>query len=155
MYEGITEIMKRPPNKGEYYLTDAFQYMIDHGAKLRVVDVAGWYDAGKLETILDTNRVMLEKGRSRRPAQTPAGSTIIDPVYLEDGVVLRNAVVGPNVSVSAGSVIEKSSVRDSIVGARTTLKDCAVHDSMVGDGAMLVNVRGAVSIGDNGEVHGE
>jgi glucose-1-phosphate thymidylyltransferase len=155
LYEGISEIVKRPPNKGEFYLTDAFQYMIDHGAKLRVVDVAGWYDAGKLETILDTNRVMLEKGRSRRPAQIPAGSRIIDPVYLEDGVVLRNAVVGPNVSVSAGSVIEKSSVRDSIVGARAMLKDCAVHDSMVGNGAVLVNVRGAVSIGDNGEVHGE
>ncbi len=69
--------------------------------------------------------------------------------------MIRNAVIGPNVSIGAGSVIEKSSVRDSIVGARAMLKDCAVHDSMVGDGAVLVNVRGAVSIGDNGEVHGE
>jgi glucose-1-phosphate thymidylyltransferase len=155
LYEGIAEIMRRPPNKGEYYLTDAFQYMIDHGAKLRVVDVGGWYDAGKLDTVLDTNRVMLEKGRARRPPLVPAGSRIIDPVYLEDGVVLRNATVGPNVSVSAGTVLEKSTVRDSIIGAGATITDCALHDSMVGDGAVLSNVRGAVSVGDNGEVHGE
>jgi glucose-1-phosphate thymidylyltransferase len=155
LYEGIAEIMRRPPNKGEYYLTDAFQYMIDRGAKLRVVDVGGWYDAGKLDTVLDTNRVMLEKGRARRPPLVPAGSRIIDPVYLEDGVVLRNATVGPNVSVSAGTVLEKSTVRDSIIGAGATITDCALHDSMVGDGAVLSNVRGAVSVGDNGEVHGE
>jgi carbonic anhydrase/acetyltransferase-like protein (isoleucine patch superfamily) len=46
-------------------------------------------------------------------------------------------------------------VRDSIIGAGATITDCALHDSMVGDGAVLSNVRGAVSVGDNGEVHGE
>jgi glucose-1-phosphate thymidylyltransferase len=155
LYEGIAEVMRRPTNKGEYYLTDAFQYMIDHGAKLRVVDVAGWYDAGKLDTVLDTNRVMLEKGRARRPKAAPAGSTIIDPVYLEDGVELRNSTVGPNVSVSAGTVLERTTVRDTIIGAGATLIDCALHDSMVGDGAVLHNVRGAVSIGDHAEVRGQ
>jgi glucose-1-phosphate thymidylyltransferase len=152
LYEGIDAIMERPANQGEYYLTDAFQYMIDHGAKLRVVDVAGWYDAGKLETLLDTNRVMLEKGRARRPAAVPAGTTLIDPVYLEDGVVLRNAAVGPNVSVSAGTVLERTTVRDTIIGAGASLIDCALHDSMIGDGAVLERVRGAVSVGDHAEV---
>ena len=49
LYEGIAHVLKQPTNKGEYYLTDAFQYMIDKGAKIKVVDVAGWYDAGKLD----------------------------------------------------------------------------------------------------------
>lgn len=155
LYEGIAEVMRRPANKGEFYLTDAFQYMIDHGAKLKVVDVAGWYDAGKLETLLDTNRVMLEKGRARRPKAAPAGSTIIDPVYLEDGVELRNATVGPNVSVSAGTVLERSTVRDAIIGAGATISGCALHDSMVGDAAIVQGVRGAVSVGDHAEVRGE
>ena len=52
LYEGIDHVLKQPTNKGEYYLTDAFQYMIDRGAKLQVLDVAGWYDAGKLDTLL-------------------------------------------------------------------------------------------------------
>src|SRR5215207_11746130 len=43
LYEGIEWVLQQPKNKGEYYLTDAFQYMIDHGAKIQVVDVEGWY----------------------------------------------------------------------------------------------------------------
>src|SRR4029077_18894404 len=66
LYEGIAHVLKQPKNKGEYFLTDAFQYMIDHGAKIRVIDVDGWYDAGKIDTLLDTNRAMLVKGRARR-----------------------------------------------------------------------------------------
>src|SRR5205085_12260545 len=117
LYEGIDHVMRQPPNKGEYYLTDAFQYMIDHGAKIRVVDVEGWYDAGQVETLLDTNRAMLEKGRARRPQALDASARIVDPVYIEDGVRIANATVGPNVSVSAGTVIEDAEVRDAIVGA--------------------------------------
>jgi glucose-1-phosphate thymidylyltransferase len=155
LFEGIADVMRRPTNNGEYYLTDAFQYMIDHGAKIKVVDVKGWYDAGKLDTLLDTNRVMLEKGRARRPAAVPPGSKIIDPVYIEDGVVLDNATVGPNVSISADAVIERSTVRDSIIGVAAIVQGSALHDSMVGDSAVLRNVRGAVSVGDQSEVRGE
>src|SRR3954471_21004179 len=56
LYEGIDWVLTQPKNKGEYYLTDAFQYMIDKGAKIKVVDVEGWYDAGKLDTLLETNQ---------------------------------------------------------------------------------------------------
>jgi glucose-1-phosphate thymidylyltransferase len=49
--------------------------MIDHGAKIRVEEVQGWYDCGQLETLLDTNRHLLETGpgsRSRTAAATLA-----------------------------------------------------------------------------------
>src|SRR6476469_5042184 len=68
LYEAIDHVLAQAPNKGEYYLTDAFQYMIEHGAKIRVIDVEGWYDAGEQGTLLETNRTILEKGRARRPA---------------------------------------------------------------------------------------
>src|ERR687885_864884 len=117
LFEGIDYVMRQPPNKGEYYLTDAFQYMIDKGATIKVVDVQGWYDAGKLDTLLETNRVMLEKGRARPPRSTD-GSTIIEPVYIEDGVVLKSSSIGPNVSISAGTVVERSEIRDALIGAK-------------------------------------
>jgi glucose-1-phosphate thymidylyltransferase len=153
LYEGISYVMKQPTNKGEYYLTDAFQYMIDHGAKIKVVDVEGWYDAGKLDTLLETNQAMLERGRARRPATVPAGSTIIDPVYIEDGVTLTNATVGPNVSLRAGAVIVRSTVRDSIVGNGAKISDCRLSGSMIGDEVVLEGVKGQVTIGDQSEVH--
>src|SRR5439155_25176842 len=60
LLEGIEYTLRQPKNKGEYYLTDAFQYMIEHGARITVIDVAGWYDAGEVGTLLETNRTMLE-----------------------------------------------------------------------------------------------
>ena len=48
LFEGIHAVMEGPPAKtGEYYLTDAFQYMVDRGARIRVEPVHGWYDAGR------------------------------------------------------------------------------------------------------------
>jgi glucose-1-phosphate thymidylyltransferase len=152
LYEGISYVMKQPANKGEYYLTDAFQYMIDKGAKIKVVDVEGWYDAGKLDTLLDTNRAMLERGAARGP-RNAKNSTIIDPVYVEDGVVITNSTVGPNVSVHAGAVIEGSTLRDTIVGSKSTIRDSKLHGSMIGEEVVLEGVKGQVTIGDNGEVH--
>jgi glucose-1-phosphate thymidylyltransferase len=152
LYEGISYVMKQPANRGEYYLTDAFQYMIDKGAKIKVVDVEGWYDAGKLDTLLDTNRAMLERGGARGPTNA-VNSTIVDPVYIEDNVVITNSTVGPNVSVHAGAVIERSTLRDTIVGGKSKIRDSNLHGSMIGEEVVLEGVKGQVTIGDNSEVH--
>ncbi|GAC1685330.1 MAG: sugar phosphate nucleotidyltransferase [Gemmatimonadaceae bacterium] len=151
LYEGIADTLKRPANKGEFYLTDAFQYMIDHGAKIRVIDVEGWYDAGKLDTLLATNRAILEKGAARRPKGV-TGCTIVDPVYIEDGVTLATSTIGPNVSLGAGSVVEGSTLVDTIVGNKTTIRASTLHNSLIGDEAVLEGVRGEVTVGDHSEV---
>jgi glucose-1-phosphate thymidylyltransferase len=74
LYEGIAHVLQQPKNQGEYFLTDAFQYMIDKGARIKVIDVDGWYDAGKIDTLLETNRVMLEKGRRARAGRDRPGA---------------------------------------------------------------------------------
>ncbi|MDQ6830701.1 MAG: sugar phosphate nucleotidyltransferase [Gemmatimonadota bacterium] len=155
LYEGIDFVMKEPPNKGEYYLTDAFQYMIDKGAKIKVIDVEGWYDAGKLDTLLDTNRVMLEKGRARKPASLPEGTTIVDPVYIEDDVTLTHATIGPNVSIGAGSVIEGSTLRDTIIGKKSTIARSSLSKSLIGREVIIEGVQGNVTVADNSEVRDE
>jgi glucose-1-phosphate thymidylyltransferase len=155
LFEGIDHVLQQPPNKGEYYLTDAFQYMIDKGAKIRVVDVEGWYDAGQIETLLDTNRVMLEKGRARRPNDLDASARLVEPVYLEDGVKITNSTVGPNVSVGAGTAIDASEVRDSVIGANGSVTNCTLRGSVVGDSVKLEGVRGTLSIGDHSEVRAD
>src|ERR1041384_7948520 len=108
LYDGIDWTLSQPKNKGEFYLTDAFQYMIDHGARIKVIDVQGWYDAGEQGTRLETNRTILDRGRARRPRVIPAGVTVVDPVYIEDGVVLSASTVGPNASIGKGSRVENS-----------------------------------------------
>jgi glucose-1-phosphate thymidylyltransferase len=151
LFEGIEHVQQQPTKLGEYFLTDAFQYMIDHGAKLKVIDVAGWYDAGKLDTLLETNRTMLEKGRARRPAAND-GSTIIDPVYIEDDVTLTGSTIGPNVAIGKGSVVEGSVLRDTIIGEQARVTASRLNDSLIGDSTVVAGVSGSVTLGDHSEV---
>jgi glucose-1-phosphate thymidylyltransferase len=151
LYEGIDHVLKSPKNQGEYFLTDAFQYMIDHGAKIRVIDVEGWYDAGKIDTLLDTNRVMLEKGRSRVPAGIDR-SQIVEPVYIEDGVTLTASRVGPNVSLGAGSIVDGSTVRDAVIGEKARIERSDIFNSIIGNSVIIAGVKGEVTIGDDSEV---
>jgi glucose-1-phosphate thymidylyltransferase len=154
LFEGIDWVLKQPKNKGEYYLTDAFQYMIDKGATIKVIDVEGWYDAGKIDTLLDTNRAMLERGRARRPRSSD-GCTIVDPVHVEDGVTIRRSTIGPNVTLGAGAVVEDSELRDTIVGSKSRILRSVLRNSLVGEEAHVEGVRGELTIGDHSEIRGQ
>jgi glucose-1-phosphate thymidylyltransferase len=153
LYEGIDAVMRQPANKGEWYLTDAFQYMIDKGAKIRVVDVEGWYDAGKLDTLLETNLAMLERGHARAP-ETADNCVIVDPVYVEDNVTLRDSTIGPNVSIGAGTTVEGATLSHTIVGNETTIRRSVLTHSLVGDHATVEGMEGTLTIGDHSEVRG-
>jgi len=155
LYEGIDHVLTQPKNQGEYYLTDAFQYMIDKGAKLKVVDVEGWYDAGKLDTLLETNKIVLEKGAARRPKNVEASVTIHDPVYVEDDVMLTNATIGPNVTLGKGSRVEGSTLTDTIIGSKCTIKHSTLHNSLIGDNVVIEGLRGEVTLSDHAEVKGD
>lgn len=155
LFEGIHDTLAKPPGKsGEYYLTDAFQYMIDQGAKIRVANVDGWYDCGQLETLLETNRHVLESGRAKSPPPGP-GLIIIPPVRIADGVTLENVSIGPNVSIEAGCTIRNATIQDTIIGAHTTIEDSKLSGSLIGDHARVRGVNGQVNIGDHSEVRGK
>jgi glucose-1-phosphate thymidylyltransferase len=154
LYEGIDHVLKQPKNKGEYYLTDAFQYMIDKGAKLKVIDVEGWYDAGKLDTLLETNRIVLDKGAARRPKNVEASVTIHDPVYIEDDVTITNSTIGPNVTLGKGSRVESSTLTDTIVGSKGTIRHSQLHNSLIGDEVVIEGLRGELTVADHSEIRG-
>jgi glucose-1-phosphate thymidylyltransferase len=154
LFRGIRATMEGPQGKsGEYYLTDAFQFMVDHGARIRVEEVAGWYDCGQLETLLETNRHLLENGRERAPDGC-RNSRIHAPVRIGAGVTIEDSHVGPNVTVASGTVIRGATLRDSIIGADSTIENVTIHESLVGDRVTLRGVTGAVSLGDDAQVDG-
>ena len=63
MHEGRTV-------KGEFYLPDPLQLMLDEGHRLEAYRVQGWYDCGTIEALLDTNRVLLGNGHQRRSTRS-------------------------------------------------------------------------------------
>lgn len=153
LFEGIHHVMNSEPGpSGEYYLTDAFQYMVDHGAKLKVAPVEGWYDAGKPETLLETNAHVLSTTRGRRPESAADGVTITEPVHIADGVTLETCEIGPNVTLGAGTTVRGSTLRDTIVGENSTITDSRLNDSLIGSDAKVSGVRGQVDVGDHSSV---
>jgi len=139
LFEGIDHTLAGPQFKGEWFLTDAFQYMIDHGRKLLTAEVGGWYDCGKVETILSTNLHLLEHGRRRHP-EARSGVTVVDPVFVADGVTLEDCAIGPNVSIDAGAVVRRSTVRDAIIGRDAVVEGSTVTHALVGDDSVVTDL---------------
>ena len=112
LWAGIDHTLASPANKGEFYLTDAFQHMIEHGRKILTAEVGGWYDCGKLDTLLETNEILLRKGAARR--RDFPGVTIHDPVLIEEGVTVERSSIGPNVTLEQGTRVVDSQLAHTL-----------------------------------------
>src|SRR6059036_3785536 len=153
LFDGIPHTLQQRPGKGgEYDLTDAFQYMVDRGRRLLTAPVAGWYDCGKVDTLLETNQHLLEHGRARAPSGPCPRCTIVPPVYIEEGVTIHDATIGPNVSIEAGSFVAESTIANSILGRNVRVVRGTVKDSLVGDDQKIEGKVIQQSVMDAGEV---
>ena len=150
LWNGIDDTLQKPKNKGEYFLTDAFQHMIDHGRKILTAEVGGWYDCGKLDTLLETNAILLAKGAGRHGAFP--GVTIHEPVLIEDGAAITDSTIGPNVTIERGTRIDRSTIANSIIGQDCRLTSVVLRDSALGHRVILHGVAGSASLGDDAEV---
>ena len=150
LWKGIDHVLANPANKGEWYLTDAFQWMIEHGKRILTAEVGGWYDCGKLDTLLETNEMLLRKGAARR-VEFP-GVTIHDPVYIEDGVTIEGSEIGPNVSLEQGTKVTGSRLKNTIVGRNAKLSRAVLDGSLLGNGVLVDGLRGSVTVGDDSEI---
>ncbi|MGD8628064.1 MAG: sugar phosphate nucleotidyltransferase [bacterium] len=135
--------------KGEFQLTDALNMMIEKGSELKWFEVEGWYDCGKPETLLETNRALLELASPR--VEIP-GSIIIDPVHIGPNVTVESSVIGPFVSVAENSVIRRSIIRNSIVGEGAEVEDGLLDSSLIGDHAVVKGKFKRLNVGDSSEI---
>ena len=136
LYEGIEWTMRQPKQKGEWFLTEAFQYMIDRGRRIQTAEVSGWYDCGKVGTLLETNLHLLQNGRATLAAAAQ-DVQIIDPVRVEEGAVIEASTIGPNVTIERDAVVRGATIAHAIVGARARVTDAVVNRSLVGPDAIV------------------
>jgi len=133
--------------RGEYYLADALQVMVDQGARFVTRPVSVWEDCGNPEALLHTQRYLLEHGHAREAPVEDA--ILVPPVHVADGAVIRRSVVGPYVSVGSGATIEDSVIQDAVIEAGATVRYQVLADSLVGHQATLQGDVQSVNIGDN------
>src|SRR4029078_950513 len=124
--------------------------MIDHGPRILTDEVGGWYDCGKLDTLLETNEILLRTGAARR--RDFPGVTIHDPVYIEDGVTIERSEIGPNVTLEQGTKVADSVLRNTIVGRDTKLTRVQLDGAMLGNAVTAEGLAGSASLGDHSEL---
>ena len=142
----------QPSARGELEITDAIQDLIDRGLGVHPHKVRGWWkDTGKLEDMLEANRIVLEKLDLQRGGEVGEGSTIegrvmmgegvelIDslvrgPAILGAGTKLKNAFVGPYTSIGEGCVLESCEIENSIMLSGSEIRDISlrIDGSLVG-----------------------
>jgi glucose-1-phosphate thymidylyltransferase len=139
--------------KGEFYLPDPLQLMLDEGYQIEAASVQGWYDCGTIEALLDTNRVLLANGHQR--LSFTDDSVIIPPVCIEDGAHIRHSVIGPYVSIAAGATVEQSIIHDSIINEGAIVQEALLQRSLIGEHAFVKGGYKRLNVGDSSMVQGE
>lgn len=150
LLEAIEEQMSRDLQlKGEYYLADAINILLQRDLKMRTEKVGVWLDAGTPEALLDTNHYLLDNGSANsESASRREGVVIIPPVFVHPSAKVSNSIVGPYVSVGAGCQVESSILRDSILEEEARVTDVILERSLIGRRAQIQRRAGMVNAGD-------
>ena len=140
-------------DKGEYQLTDALENMKKKGMKFVPGQVDEWMDCGNKAITVETNGRVLQfaKQAGQNLVSTSVvleNSEIIEPCYIGDNVKLINAKIGPNVSLGTNSVVENSTISNSLIQTNTTIKNATLDNAMIGNNVEYNGDFTSISIGD-------
>jgi glucose-1-phosphate thymidylyltransferase len=148
LYKAIQEIIKRNVTvKGEFQITDALQLLIDWGEPFETFPVEGWYDCGRPETIVDTNRYLFDHKIIPSGNYQTKGSIIIPPVSIGDGTVIENSIVGPYISIGKKGFISDTVIKNCILGDNVSIRKALLEDSLFGNRAEINGRFRTLSIG--------
>lgn len=144
------QIARNVQTKGEYFLADAVQLMIQAGARLEAETIPVWEDCGTREAILKANRYLLTKNGSH--AKAIEGSVILPPVYISDNAHITNSIIGPYVSISEDVTVENSIARDCIISEGAHIESATLEASLIGKDARVVGTFRRLNVGDSSEI---
>jgi glucose-1-phosphate thymidylyltransferase len=142
----------KPSKRGELEITDALQWLIDHGKTVRSHVITGWWkDTGKLEDMLEANRMAMSHWVTRIDGSVDKesvveGAVVVEkgarvvrsrlrgPLVLGPGVVVEDSYVGPFSAIAEGAKIVRSEVEHSIVLERSVIEDIPtrIDSSLIG-----------------------
>ncbi|MCB9362504.1 NTP transferase domain-containing protein [Candidatus Woesearchaeota archaeon] len=143
-------IVNNEMEKGEYYMNFAIHKLIAEGAKLKSHPVEKWLDCGKPETLLETNRELLELHHGQ--AIENDASLIIPPVCIPDSATVKNCLIGPYVSIGENAFIEGCKIENSIIDDNAHIEGINLKESIIGQNAIVKGSARKLNIGDNSEV---
>lgn len=166
----------KPSWRNELEITDAIQYLIDHNFTVRPHIITGWWkDTGKLEDILEANRILLDDLKTHVKGKVDKESKLFGKVRIDKGAEIRksvirgpviigensrivNSYIGPFTSVYFKVTIENSEIEHSIILENSKIKDIKrIEDSLVGQNVEILKSKAKPSayrimVGDSSRV---
>ena len=129
----------KPSFRNELEITDAIQHLIDRGLEVRPHLVEGWWkDTGKLEDMLEANRLILETMDRRVEGTVDSESRIEGKVVIEPGATIERSVVRGPVIIGAGAKISGAYIGPyTSIGERVELRETEIEHSIVLEGAVI------------------
>lgn len=164
IFEAVKSI--KPSARGELEISDAHQWLLDHGYKITFSETTGWWkDTGKPEDLLESNHLILDKilpeGQDEILGQIDKNSNIAGkvkvaktakiinskirgPVIIGQNVVIENSYIGPFTSIYDDCRIKDSEVEYSILLSGVTIEGVPtrVEKSLLGSRVILKKCRG-------------
>jgi glucose-1-phosphate thymidylyltransferase len=131
-----------PSARGELEITDAIQWLIDAGERVRCELLTGWWiDTGKLTPLLEANRLLLETIETRIDGTVDDASAIDGRVIVDEGAEIVNSTIRGPVAIGAGSRIVDSFVGPfSAIGANCLVRHSEIEHSVVMDDSSVVDI---------------
>lgn len=144
-------------DKGEFQLTNALENMKNKGMKFTTGEVDEWLDCGNKDATVFTCERVLDHNKNTNLIDNSAQiseSNIIQPCFIESGVIIKNSTVGPNVSVGKNTIIVNSKITSTIVQEHTEISNAILKNSMIGNYVLYngPNTQQEVSVGDYCEI---
>jgi glucose-1-phosphate thymidylyltransferase len=142
---------------GEYQLPDALKRLTEKGVNFKPGKVEEWLDCGNKAVTVHTNQRVLEYDLNNN-VELVHGSLISDnsilipPCYIGENVNLRNAIIGPHVSIGKNTIIHNSCISNSIIQKNVNIENCILKDSMIGNNAKILKKAQDLSLGDYSEI---
>ncbi|MCX7798271.1 MAG: sugar phosphate nucleotidyltransferase [Melioribacter sp.] len=148
--ECLNEIINKDiKTKGEYQLTDALQLMIEKGELITTFTVDGWYDCGKPETLLSTNKFLLLKNNTQRKYENVL---INNPVFISESAIVKNSIIGPYTTIAEDCIITDSIIINSIISSGAKIEKTMLENSIIGSNAVIKGNFKKLNAGDSSEI---
>ncbi len=174
IFEAVNNI--KPSQRNELEITDAIQYLLEHGHVVHHRVIKGWWkDTGKLEDLLEANRIILheierridgeldQKSRVEGSVIVESGAKLVDsivrgPAIIGENAIIERSYIGPFTSICSGVRIENSEVEHSIICEDSLIRDMKrIEDSLIGTNVQVVRSTGRpeahrIMVGDSCKV---
>ena len=148
----------RPSFRNELEITDAIQDLIDQGLDVRPHIVDGWWkDTGKLEDMLEANRLILDTLEARNDGRVSADSRVEGKVVIGPGAMIERSIVRGPVIIGANARIAGAYIGPfTSIGDRAEIRETEIEHSIVLEGAVITDLANRIEdslIGRNVQIY--